>query len=101
MRRPIVMSIPVAILISCLWFSSTRAESDRSGRAPSPHIVRLDPRFDSLIPPHTTVEKIADGFAWVEGPVWNRKEHSLLFSDIPNNTIFTWQEGVSVSFVDH
>ncbi len=34
------------------------------------------------------VEKIADGFQFVEGPVW--KDNGLLFSDIPGNTIYRW-----------
>jgi gluconolactonase len=33
----------------------------------------------------------------VEGPAWNRKEHYLLFSDIPANSIFMWKEGKGMS----
>ncbi len=42
------------------------------------------------------VEKIADGFQFLEGPVW--KNSGLLFSDIPANTIYRWHpdSGVSV-----
>ena len=60
-------------------------------------IVRLDPRFDKLVPKDAVVEKLADGFAWVEGPAWNRKGRYLLFSDIPNNSIFMWKEGKGVT----
>jgi gluconolactonase len=56
-------------------------------------VVRLDPRFDKLVPINVKIEKIADGHKWVEGPVWNRKEGYLLFSDIPDNSIYKWQEG--------
>jgi gluconolactonase len=55
-------------------------------------IVRLDPRVDRLIPPGAALEKLADGFAWVEGPVWDSRGGYLLFSDIPNNSVFKWQE---------
>jgi gluconolactonase len=55
-------------------------------------ILRLDPRFDQLAPPDAQLEKIADGFRWVEGPVWNRSGQYLLFSDIPNNAVFKWQQ---------
>jgi gluconolactonase len=67
--------------------------------APSeyPKIVRLDPRFDALVPKDAVVEKLADGFSWVEGPVWNRAEKFLLFSDIPNNAVMKWKEGEGVS----
>ena len=61
-------------------------------------IIRLDPRFDKLVPPNVNVERIVSGRKWVEGPVWNRKEGYLLFSDIPANSVIKWQErkGTSV-----
>ena len=51
-------------------------------------VVRLDDRLDRLVPRDAKIEKIADGFKWVEGPVWNRRQAFLLFSDIPNNSVF-------------
>ena len=54
-------------------------------------IIRLDPRFDKLVPPNVNVERIVSGRKWVEGPVWNRKEGYLLFSDIPANSVIKWQ----------
>jgi gluconolactonase len=60
-------------------------------------VIRLDPRFDKLVPLNVKIEKIASGHKWVEGPVWNRKEGYLLFSDIPNNAVYKWQEGKGVS----
>lgn len=65
--------------------------------APSPTIVRLDPRLDKLAPRDAVIEKIADGFEWVEGPVWDRRERRLLFSDVPRNSIFEWREGKGAS----
>ena len=60
-------------------------------------IVRLDPRFDKLVPLNVKVESIASGHKWVEGPLWNRREGYLLFSDIPDNAVFKWQEKKGVS----
>ncbi|HVC98615.1 MAG TPA: SMP-30/gluconolactonase/LRE family protein, partial [Pirellulales bacterium] len=60
-------------------------------------IERLDPRFDMLIAEGATIEKLAEGFQWAEGPVWNRKEGYLLFSDIPNNAVNRWQPGKRLS----
>src|SRR5919108_3375265 len=56
-------------------------------------VVRLDRRFDKLVPSNVKIEKITGGHKWVEGPAWNRKEGYLLFSDVPNNSIYKWQEG--------
>jgi gluconolactonase len=64
--------------------------------APVGRIVRLDPRFDQLIPRGAGLERIAGGFAWVEGPVWDRSRSSLLFSDIPKNSVFEWRPGTGV-----
>jgi gluconolactonase len=57
------------------------------------HIIRKDPRFDKLVPRNAFLEKLADGFQWVEGPVWIKDGGYLLFSDIPINVIWKWQEG--------
>ena len=55
-------------------------------------VVRLDPRLDALVPPDAKIEVIASGFDWTEGPIWLPGEEggTLLFSDIPNNSIFAW-----------
>jgi gluconolactonase len=49
-----------------------------------------DPKFDALIPKGSKIEVLAGGFKWTEGPVWNKKDGSLLFSDIPNNRVVRW-----------
>ncbi|MDH3443340.1 MAG: SMP-30/gluconolactonase/LRE family protein [Deltaproteobacteria bacterium] len=60
-------------------------------------VVRLDQRIDKLFPSNDKIDLIVSGRKWVEGPVWNRKEGYLLFSDIPNNSVFKWQQGNGVS----
>lgn len=60
-------------------------------------IVRKDPRFDKLVPADAKVENLVDGYNWVEGPVWNKKESYLLFTNIPKNEIIRWQDGKAAS----
>ena len=43
------------------------------------------------------MEKLAEGFAWSEGPVWIKDGGYLLFSDIPNNAIRKWKDGAGLS----
>lgn len=50
----------------------------------------------SPIPQDATVEKIADGFQFVEGPVW-KEGLGLLFSDIPANKVYQWSPGAGVT----
>lgn len=57
----------------------------------------IDPRFGSYVMGNAPVEKIATGFRWVEGPVWIGDAGCLLFSDIPNNRIMRWIDGIGVS----
>lgn len=45
----------------------------------------------SPVPEGATVEKIASGFQFVEGPVWHADGY-LLFSDIPANRVYKWSE---------
>jgi gluconolactonase len=51
-------------------------------------IVSHDKRFDKLLLKDSTLEKVADGFGWAEGPVWSYKDDALLISDVINNTIY-------------
>ena len=55
-------------------------------------IKRLSPELDSIIAPGTSVEVVARGFDWSEGPLWVEKGKYLLFSDIPPNKIYKWSE---------
>jgi len=57
----------------------------------------LDKRFDALIPADTKIEKIADDLMWSEGPLWDAKRKTLLFSDIPRNVIMQWNADKGVS----
>jgi gluconolactonase len=60
-------------------------------------IERIDPRFDRIVPGDARVERIAERFRWAEGPVWDRNGRFVLFSDVPQNTVFKWQEGKGLS----
>ena len=60
---------------------------------PIGRVERLDPALDAIVDADAKVEVLAEGFEWSEGPVWWREGGSLLFSDIPRNTVFRWKEG--------
>jgi gluconolactonase len=49
--------------------------------------------FESMILPNAPLEKLGDGFRWLEGPVWFADLQCLLISDIPNNRVMRWTEG--------
>jgi gluconolactonase len=45
-----------------------------------------------LIDPSAEVERLATGFTFTEGPIWNRQEEVLLFSDMPGDVRRRWSE---------
>lgn len=60
-------------------------------------IDRLEPEIDELIAADAEIEVLAEGFEWAEGPLWIAGEAFLLFSDVPTNRIYRWQEGLGHS----
>jgi gluconolactonase len=81
------MALAALLLTSCSSSGKTSAEK------PAAAIVRFDSRLDRLVPREAVLERIAANHEWVEGPVWNRREGYLLFSDIPNNAVYKWEAG--------
>jgi gluconolactonase len=47
----------------------------------------IDPRFRRFVLPNAPLERLAEGFRWLEGPVWFGDMRCLLVSDIPNDRI--------------
>jgi gluconolactonase len=52
----------------------------------------LDPQFGKLVSPDAKIEIIAEGFSWIEGPLWLPTEDCLVFSNIPPNKLWKWTE---------
>ncbi len=59
--------------------------------------------LEGLVASDAVVEKVSEGFQFIEGPVWigGPDDGSLLFSDIPGDRVYEWseREGSSV-FLD-
>jgi len=53
--------------------------------------------FRDIVPEGSTVERLATGFLFTEGPVWDLAGGYLLFSDIPGNRIIRWAPGEGIS----
>lgn len=45
----------------------------------------------------TSVERIAGGFQFTEGPYWRPEAGELIFSDIPANRVYRWTPGADTS----
>ena len=52
----------------------------------------LDPRFAALINTSATLERLATGCRWAEGPAYFPAGRYLVWSDVPNDRILRWDE---------
>jgi len=86
-----------------IWIRSATLDFYKSPRFPevpkaAVRIERADPALDAIVPADLRVEKVAEGFQFVEGPVWVRDGGYLLFSDPNLNTMYSWSpdDGLAV-----
>lgn len=57
----------------------------------------IDERFRQLIVPIARLERLYSGCLWAEGPVYFADGDFLLFSDIPNDRMLRWVDGLGTS----
>jgi gluconolactonase len=77
------------LILTAVLLSRLLAAADSSGR-----IVVIAPEFKQLVDPAAPIEKVAEGFQFTEGPVWNPRQF-LLFSDIYGDRIYKWTPGAA------
>jgi gluconolactonase len=99
MMRKLILSLPLTALVFLAAPLFTTSAQDSTNFPQIGEIISLDPALASLVAEDAAIEVLSSGFAWSEGPVWvAEKEHPfggyVLFSDIPNNRVVRWDEGV-------
>jgi gluconolactonase len=71
-----------------------------SARYPDPAIVAVDDAFKKYHMPLTKVERLASGITrWAEGPVWLGDTRSLVWSDVPGDCMWRWDEETGATSV--
>lgn len=87
------MTITRLALLALLVASPAPGEPLATGK-----VTRYSKELDAVIAPDARVEKLADGYTWVEGPTWVTTGQYLLFTDVPENTMYRWsqRDGVGV-----
>ncbi|NJD11892.1 MAG: SMP-30/gluconolactonase/LRE family protein [Gemmatimonadetes bacterium] len=89
------MRTSVALRSLALLLLSIAASA--TGSRLAAQVERLDPALDALVPADVRLERLVGKLDWCEGPAWRRSGGYLLFSDIPQNTIYRWKEGEGLS----
>ncbi|MDP6536318.1 MAG: SMP-30/gluconolactonase/LRE family protein [Gammaproteobacteria bacterium] len=97
-QQATVVSILVTLLTSCGGDDGgNTSEVEQTGTTDNAGMVeRVDPRLDALVPVDANIEKLAGGFAFTEGPVWDRRTNQLYFSDLRSNAIHTWSDAAGL-----
>ena len=57
----------------------------------------LAPEMNDFFSSKSKIEVLASGFSWAEGPVWVPQKQGLLFTDVPNNKVYLWNEKKGLS----
>ncbi|NML15924.1 SMP-30/gluconolactonase/LRE family protein [Azohydromonas caseinilytica] len=70
-----------------------------NARYPDPAVQILDPSFAKYRIYSSSVEQVATGLRWAEGPAYFPEGGYLLFSDIPNNRIMKFDEKTGTTTV--
>lgn len=79
----------LAGILFVLTFSMCKQKSVEEVKSAG-HIEIYDPEMLSVIDTNAIIEILADGFTWSEGPLWLAKENKVIFTDVPENTIYSW-----------
>jgi gluconolactonase len=80
------LALAVAALLSCPATAEDKPKAPTLGT-----IERTDKGIDALVPADAIIEVVVDRkFDWSEGPVWDKANKRLLFSDIPKNMVWQW-----------
>jgi gluconolactonase len=78
-------------LIVLLASASAATAADATAQT---RIERLDPALDAVIAPGTTIERVATGFKFTEGPMW--RQGRLWFSDLRDDKVLAVTPGGQV-----
>ena len=97
---PALKRLLVAPVLAALIVGSATAASTSPIPAPvaTGSLTTFDDAFKQLLIADASIEKLAEGFTWSEGPTWVGDGNYLLFNDVPQNTMYRWseQDGLSV-----
>lgn len=88
--RPMILSLAAVFLCACA--SENSVETNSFDTIGSITTTRPD-----LISPNAKIEKLGGNYGWSEGPVWVPALESVLFTDVPGNTIWQYKEGEGLS----
>lgn len=93
LTRHLLPILLIVIPAGCATSNGSTANFPAVGR-----LTAFDPSLHAVVAADARIEKIAEGFTWSEGPTWVAAGNYLLFTDVPENTLYRWsqRDGLSV-----
>ena len=83
----------ISVLLGVTFATAASASQGGDGDEAVGRVHRLAPQLDGLIAPDARIERLTeDRFTWSEGPVWVPAGDYVLFSDVPEDTMWRWSE---------
>ncbi|MEX6690821.1 SMP-30/gluconolactonase/LRE family protein [Danxiaibacter flavus] len=90
-----IASLHFMIYCSCGENNNNNKQAEQSADSAIGKILIYDATASNAIDSSATIDIIAKGYTWSEGPVWIADKQMLLFSDVPENKVYQWTENDS------
>ena len=90
MKTPFITCILLALLAGCK--KDKQAPQAKINYLDVGYIEVLDQELNEILDPTSKLEILSEGHDWTEGPLWLEDTKTLLFSDIPRNTVYSWDK---------
>jgi gluconolactonase len=87
----------LGLLVASMLFGDCKSiKAQTNDLLPQPSKLKIeiiDPEALTILDSSAIIEIIGKGFKWTEGPLYIKEGNYLIFSDIPDNKIYKWNEG--------
>ena len=85
-RQKRVLFLGFAVLFLFVLIGQRLLQNTLASDEVTVQVERLDAAVNGIIPERATLQKLATGYTWTEGPIWIHEGY-LLFAEIPSNCI--------------
>ena len=87
------MRLFLFLIISVSFLACKSGDLNPNEKKTIGHIEKLDERLEEIISSDAQIEVLGEGYNWSEGPLWIEKHQMLIWSDVPENTAYSWKPG--------
>jgi gluconolactonase len=89
--------VSVALALVFCWLINVTLANAKVPDTNRPYVEIYDKSASAVIDEDASFTLLGSGYSWAEGPVWLPQQNTLLFSDVPQNTLYQYTPGEGVS----